>query len=146
MDSTPAARSALDIADDTFVVADRAAVAALVGDPASWEIWWPDLALTVTEERGLKGMRWAVDGPLQGSMEIWLEPWGDGVVVHWYLRAASARVVRRPDRDRSQRVLRWKQHAYALKGRFEAGREPGSPRTGSGAAGVKEVAEPAEST
>jgi hypothetical protein len=144
-----AARYALDIADDTFVVASPAAVAELVRDPASWQVWWPDLAPTITRDRGLAGLQWSVRGAVQGSMEIWLEPWGDGVVVHWYLRAEPARVVRRPERERAERVLRWKKQVHALKDRLEAGREPGSPRVGNhtgGVAVVKDRAEPAEST
>ncbi len=140
MSPAPAARTALDIADDTFVVAATATVAEVVRDPASWRAWWPDLELTVTEDRGLKGVRWSVAGAVLGSMEIWLEPCGDGVVVHWYLRADPARVTRRSDRERARLVLRWKQQVHALKDRLEAGREPGTPR-----AGVKEGAEPAES-
>jgi hypothetical protein len=140
-----AARYALDIADDTFVVASREAVAELVGDRASWQAWWPDFQLTVTADRGLKGMRWSVGGAVLGGMEIWLEPWGDGVVVHWYLRAEPARVVRRPERERAQRVLRWKERVHALKDQLEGGREPGSPRVGSDVGAVKDRAEPAES-
>jgi hypothetical protein len=143
----PAARTALDIADDTFVVADLAVVASVVRDPASWRAWWPDLQPTVTADRGLKGVRWSVSGAVLGNMEIWLEPWGDGVVIHWYLRAEPARVARRPDRERARRTLAWKDQVHALKDRLEAGREPGSPRvaTIAGGAGVKEAAEPAES-
>ena len=70
-------------------------------------------------------------------MEIWLEPWGDGVVVHWYLRAEPARVARRPERERAQRVRRWKEQVHALKDRLEAGREPGSPRLGTGRGDVR---------
>lgn len=47
----------------------------------------PDLALTVVEDRAEKGMRWAVAGPLTGTMEIWLEPVLDGVVLHYFLHA-----------------------------------------------------------
>ena len=78
-------------------------------------------------------------------MEIWLEPWGDGVVLHWYLRAAPARVVRRLERERAARVLRWKEQVHSLKDRLEAGREPGSLRVGTDAAWFKDRAEPAES-
>jgi len=101
----PAARTALDIADDTFVVAALTTVAEVVRDPASWRAWWPDLEPTVTADRGLKGVRWSVSGAAVGSMEIWLEPWGDGVVIHWYLRAEPGRVARRPDRERARRML-----------------------------------------
>jgi hypothetical protein len=145
VDSSPAVRHALDIADDTFVVATPAAVAALVRDPACWSTWWPDLVPTVTRDRGLAGVQWLVRGTVLGSMEVWLEPWGDGVVVHWYLRASSARFVRRPERERAKRVLSWKRHVCALKDQLESGREPGSPRAGIGAGAVKEQAEPAES-
>jgi hypothetical protein len=143
---------ALDIADDTFVVAAPATVAAIVGDPASWRAWWPDLVPTVTRDRGPAGIQWSVRGALTGTMEIWLEPWGDGVIVHWYLRAEPAGAVRRLARDRAQRMLRWKQQVYALKDQLERGREPGSPRGAGGAvadvgvAGVKERVERAEST
>ena len=41
----------------------------------------------MTRDRGVKGVQWAVRGALTGSMEIWLEPVGDGTVVHWFLRA-----------------------------------------------------------
>jgi hypothetical protein len=128
----------MDIADDTFLVADPEAVAFLVADPSSWRTWWPDLQLTVTRDRGVKGLRWAVGGAVTGSMEVWLEPWGDGVVLHWYLRAEPTRRVRRPQRERTRRALAWKRHVHALKDRLEADREPGSPR-------VKEGDEPAES-
>ncbi len=58
-----------------------------VADPASWVRWWPDLDLRVTRDRGVKGEQWAVRGALAGSMEIWLEPVGEGTVLHWFLRA-----------------------------------------------------------
>jgi hypothetical protein len=132
------------MADDTFVVASRATVAELVRDPARWPGWWPDLQLTVTEDRRLKGMRWSVNGAARGSMEIWLEPWGDGVIVHWYLRAVPTQVVRRPERARAKRVLRWKEQVHRLKDQLEGAREPGSARGGTDV-GVKERGEPAES-
>ena len=144
MDPAAAARHALDIADDTFVVASRATVAEVVGDPARWSAWWPDLQLTVTADRGLKGVRWSVSGVAVGSMEIWLEPWGDGVILHWYLRATLTRATRRPERERVRRVVRWKQQVHLLKDELEGAREPGSKRCGSDV-GVKEHGEPAES-
>jgi len=132
-------------------VASPEAVASAVHDPAAWARWWPDLAPTVTRDRGVKGVQWAVTGALAGSMEIWVEPWGDGVVLHWYLRAdpadpAAPDDVRRRGRarDRDDRVRAWKVHAFALKDRLEGGREPGSRRAVSGS-GVKAAGEPAES-
>ena len=111
----------LDIADDTFLVAAVAAVADVVRDPASWRAWWPDLALTVTQDRGVAGMRWTVDGSVVGSMEIWLEPVGAGTVLHWFLRAdpSAARSPRRLARARERRVRGWKAQVFALKDRLE---------------------------
>jgi hypothetical protein len=138
----------LDVADETFVVASPADVAAEVRRPAAWSRWWPDLAPVVTRDRGVKGVQWAVTGALAGSMEIWLEPWGDGVILHWFLRADRSvkaetyggggaraavrrglREVRRPAGAADRRVRAWKRHAFALKDRLEAGREPGSRRS-----------------
>jgi hypothetical protein len=77
----------VQIADETFVAADPARVGAAVGDPANWRRWWPDLRLQVIEDRADKGIRWSVTGPLTGTMEIWLEPSLDGVVLHYFLHA-----------------------------------------------------------
>jgi hypothetical protein len=112
---------ALDIADDTFVARPPAAVAALVGDPRSWGTWWPDLLLTVTRDRGVKGVQWAVRGALTGSMEIWLEQVRGGTVVHWYLRAdpPSPLTERRGRQLREARVRAWKVTAFTLKDGLE---------------------------
>jgi hypothetical protein len=111
----------VDIADDTYVARPPAEVAALVAQPGSWAAWWPDLRLTVTRDRGDKGVQWAVRGALAGSMELWLEPVGRGTVVHWYLRAdpETPTVSRRQARDRERRVRAWKQAAFDLKDRLE---------------------------
>ncbi len=82
----------VQIADETFVAADPARVGAFVGDPANWRRWWPDLRLEVTEERGPLGVRWAATGPLTGTMEIWLEPMLDGVLLHYFLHAEPSGV------------------------------------------------------
>ncbi len=82
--------NSIQIADETFVAADGARVGAAVADPSSWRRWWPDLRLQVVEDRGDKGIRWAVTGALTGTMEIWLEPvkdGPDGVVLHYFLHA-----------------------------------------------------------
>ncbi len=146
----PAPAYARDIADDTFVVAEPTSVAAVVADPASWRRWWPDLRLTVTRDRGAQGIQWAVRGALAGSMEIWLEPWGDGVVLHWYLRPHAADDPawsrRRVERERERRVVAWKREVHALKDRLEAGRAAGEPRDPEVIPeGIKEPGRPAES-
>jgi hypothetical protein len=79
--------NSIQIADEMYVGADAGRVGAAVGDPASWRRWWPDLWLEVVEDRAEKGVRWAVTGALTGTMEIWLEPSMDGVVLHYFLHA-----------------------------------------------------------
>jgi hypothetical protein len=115
---------AIDIADETYVGCPPALLAPVVADPASWARWWPDLRLSVTRDRGVKGQQWAVRGALTGSMEIWLEPVGPGTVLHWFLRADPPSGARpgRPrglDKERQRRVRAWKVHAFALKDRLE---------------------------
>jgi hypothetical protein len=77
----------IQVADETFVAAAGTVVGAVVADPARWRRWWPDLHLTVIEDRADKGIRWTVTGALTGTMEIWLEPVLDGVVLHYFLHA-----------------------------------------------------------
>ena len=77
----------IQVADQTFVAADPAAVGRAVGDRAGWHRWFGDLSLDVVEDRAEKGVRWTVAGPLVGTMEVWLEPVLDGVVLHYFLHA-----------------------------------------------------------
>ena len=120
----------VDVVDDTFVVAAPEAVARAVADPAAWRTWWPDLSLTVTRDRGVKGQQWAVSGALSGTAEVWVEPWGDGAVVHWYLRvdlpAGASR--RQVERERRHRQVAWKGSVHRLKDDLEGGRPPGEAR------------------
>jgi hypothetical protein len=110
-----------DLADDTFVAAPPAVVARIVADPGRWGVWWPDLELAVTLDRGVQGRQWRVGGALTGTAEIWLEPVGDGTVVHFYLRAAL------DDRARAARARSWKRSVHAVKDELEQGRAPGTP-------------------
>jgi hypothetical protein len=80
----------IQVADETFIAADTARVGTAIADPASWRRWWPDLRLQVVEDRTEKGIRWAVTGALTGTMEIWLEPSLDGVLLHYFLHAEPA--------------------------------------------------------
>jgi hypothetical protein len=127
----------VDLIDETFVVADPDAVAAVVADPRRWRAWWPDLRLTVFMDRGRQGVRWSVAGRLVGSSEIWLEPFGDGVIVHYYLRCEPAtprrphsprRAARAAARLRHRHAVAWKLRVNSLKDELEAGRQPGEPR------------------
>jgi hypothetical protein len=79
----------IDVVDSTWICARPAAVAAIVAEPANWARWWPELDLVVDELRDEKGVRWSVRRTATGStgsMEIWLEPAFDGVVLHYFLR------------------------------------------------------------
>ena len=118
----------MDIADECFLAVPPERLAATVADPARWRQWWPDLDLTVTRDRGVKGQQWAVTGALTGSMEVWLEPVARGTVVHWFLRADPSRPVgsRRLTRLRERRVLAWKAHLFEWKDQVEGFKGPGN--------------------
>lgn len=110
---------AIDLADDTFVIAAPDQVAALVADPQRWRAWWPDLQLTTTRDRGVKGRQWRVQGALVGTAELWLEPWRDGVIVHCYLRCEPTQAAVDVDRERRRRAQSWKRAVHALKDALE---------------------------
>ena len=129
---------AFGVDDATFIVAAQEDLAAVVADPETWAHWWPDLVALSTEDRGLKGARWTVGGAVSGRMEIWLEPFGDGVILHYLLWVDG--VGRRQERALQGRVRRWKRQVHRLKDELEAGREPGRPRQPP----VKEIAPGAE--
>jgi hypothetical protein len=120
-----------DLADDTFIAVSPSVVARAVHNPARWRRWWPGLALTVTVDRGLEGVHWDVSRALRGTAEIWLEPYGDGTVVHFYLRAALS------DRARAQRTREWKRAVHALKDELEGDRPPGTPATPQAGSGLR---------
>jgi hypothetical protein len=140
----------IDLVDDTFVAAPPEQVASAVADPRQWALWWPDLTLTTTRDRGAKGRQWRVDGSLQGTSELWLQPWRDGVLVHYYLRVdlgggsgAGTATTGRLDRERRRRAQQWKRAVHALKDDLERGREPGEPARSTPAA-LKHSAELAD--
>jgi hypothetical protein len=110
-----------DLADDTYVAAPPPVLARAVSAPERWREWWPDLRLTVAQDRGAEGLRWQVTGALSGTAEVWLEPVGDGTVLHFYLRAGLS------DRARRQRALAWKRSVHLLKDELERGRAAGTP-------------------
>ncbi|HEY0168994.1 MAG TPA: polyketide cyclase / dehydrase and lipid transport [Jatrophihabitans sp.] len=118
--------------DEAWIDAPAAAVAAVVSDPANWRQWWPYLRLTVTRDRGLKGVQFAAaPAPgggwpaLAGTVEIWLEPFKSGVIVHHFLRLAPASGQPLPARAsrRLSRRVGWhaKQVFWRLKDELEAG-------------------------
>ncbi|HEX5118920.1 MAG TPA: polyketide cyclase / dehydrase and lipid transport [Pseudonocardiaceae bacterium] len=122
---------AVDVVDETFLVAPPKVVAALFAQPATWRRYWPDLTLAVYADRGTEGLRWTVRGALVGTMEVWLEPVLDGTVLHYFLRADPPDPItpRRALRERRRRQLAAKRVALMLKAVLEDGRPAGCPPT-----------------
>jgi len=126
--------NSIQIADETFVCADPVDVGAAVADPASWRQWWPDLRLTVIEDRGPMGHRWTVTGALNGTMEVWLEAVLDGVVLHYFLHAepsgATARELARTNLAKAnhRRRVAGKRMAFEVKRKLEETRPVGVSR------------------
>jgi hypothetical protein len=131
----------IDLVDETFIAASPATLAEVVHDEKRWAQWWPDLTLQVFMDRGPLGIRWSATGDPRGSIEIWLEPVADGVLVHHYVRLdpldrstgqprpepTDAAGWRKAARLRADRARQWKLHVWALKDELEAGRRPGTP-------------------
>ncbi len=126
--------NSIQIADETFVSADPVEVGRAVGDPASWRRWWPDLNLTVVEDRGEVGHRWTVTGSLTGTMEVWLQPVLDGAILHYFLHAEPSGVAAHQlakmklAKMNHQRRVAGKNMAFELKRRLEATRPVGVSR------------------
>jgi hypothetical protein len=121
--------SSIQVADETFVAAQGAAVADILSGPNNWRRWWPDLTLDVREDRGDKGIRWSVAGALAGTMEVWLQPSLDGVILHYFLHAEPQPAGRMSAREllaanRARRVA-GKNMSFEVKARLEAGRPAG---------------------
>lgn len=115
----------VDLADDSFIVADRARTARRLRDPAVWAQCWPRLRLTPYHDRGDEGVRWYVIGELVGTAELWLERYRDGTLVHVFLRA-DPETGRRRARSRPYAVA-LKRMLFAVKDELERGREVGTP-------------------
>lgn len=131
----------VDLVDETFIAVSPTVAAAVIAQRDRWSRWFPDVELTIFMDRGSQGIRWSVIGAFVGSMEIWLEAFGDGVILHYYLRvdptqpgtktelapfAQTMTGEREAAKVRVARAKRWKQLVWALKDELEAGREPGS--------------------
>lgn len=100
---------AVDIIDEMYVVASVDVVRQACCDEARWRRWFPELTLQAYADRGRKGVRWNVSGALVGTAEVWLEEYGDGVIVHTYVRAEPAEA-----RGSARRLAGWTRRTYAL--------------------------------
>ncbi len=133
---------ALELVDETFVVARPVELGRLVHDPRRWREWWPDLVLTTFMDRGDLGIRWSAAGARwTGSVEIWLEAVAGGVLLHHYQRLdptrATVLTARELRRARADRARSWKTHAFAVKDALEGDRRPGDAATAWDSDGVK---------
>ena len=109
----------IDIVDETFIRAAPQVVRDSLDDEGWTAQIWPHLTRAVTRDRGVKGVRWSVTGQVVGEMEVWLEPFRDGVVVHHYVR--GTRGPRAPRDVATRHTLRWKRAVHELKDRLEGG-------------------------
>ncbi|MEO6793615.1 MAG: polyketide cyclase / dehydrase and lipid transport [Mycobacterium sp.] len=123
--------NSIQVADETFLAAPDTLVGAVIADRSSWRRWWPDLQLQVIEDRAEKGVRWTVSGPLTGTMEIWLEPMLDGVLLHYFLHAEPAGITGRQLARLNlaklihRRRVAGKRMAFEVKARVEQSRPVG---------------------
>lgn len=113
----PRSRRTVDIVDETFIRADAGAVRELLDAQSTARRAWPDLRLRVVRDRGRKGMRWTVTGAIDGEMEVWLEAWRDGVIVHHFVRGLAARGPALTAARRHSR--RWKPVIHEIKDLLE---------------------------
>lgn len=126
--------NSIQVADETFVCADPADVGAAIADPVSWRRWWPDLRLTVVEDRGPAGHRWTVTGALTGTMEVWLETASDGVILHYFVHAEPSGVAAwelakmNLAKANHQRRVAGKRMAFEVKQKLEESRAVGVSR------------------
>ncbi len=127
----------IHLIDETWIDAPVSAVSAAVADPLNWPRWWPILHLTVTRDRGGKGIQWSASSiaspagrakrvpvPVCGTVEIWLEPFRNGVILHHYLRLdpVAGRLLSARKATSLTRRLAWhaKRVFWQLKDELEA--------------------------
>jgi len=84
---------ALDVVDETFLLAPATELRDIFCDELVWKSLGMDLRCY--DDRGLRGKRWTLSGSLTGTAEVWLEPSHGGVIVHVYLQADPASRQRR---------------------------------------------------
>jgi hypothetical protein len=131
--------TSIQVADQTFIAAPAEAATELISDRANWRRWWPDLQLTVVEDRAEQGVRWRVSGPLNGTTELWLEPVLDGFVLHYFLHAEpTAQLPTEPraltmevGRLNHRRRVAGRAMSFEVKDRLEASRHVGGPAAGA---------------
>jgi hypothetical protein len=111
------ARSRVDIVDDTFIRSTPELIRARFDDEQWLSRVWPHLDRSVVRDRGVKGISWRVSGQVDGEMEVWIEPYWDGAIVHHYVRGSRHR--RSPRDVATRHTLRWKRAVHRLKDSLE---------------------------
>ena len=127
-------------ADDTFVAASPHNAPPVLADRGHWRRWWPDLTLSVVEDRAEEGVRWSISGGATGTREVWLEAVLDGFVLHYFMHAEPADALPEPGPRRDDRLVDLNHRrrvagrvmSTEVKSRLEAGRAAGDPAVGRG--------------
>jgi hypothetical protein len=115
----------VDIIAESWLRVSPNVAAPMLREPERLLEWFPELELTVFMDRGEQGTRWSMAGALLGSMEVWLEGWREGCIVHWYVRG-DVPPVDRPTSPRRARIVtedlhtRIVRHMHAFKDRVES--------------------------
>jgi hypothetical protein len=130
--------TSIQVADQTFIAAPPESATAVISDRGNWRRWWPDLRLTVVQDRAEQGVRWKVTGPLEGTTELWLERMLDGFVLHYFLHAEPTRALPVEPRARATELARLNHRrrvagramAFEVKDRLEGSRHVGGPAAG----------------
>ena len=119
----------LDVIDETFLLAPVVELSAIFCDELAWKALGMDLHCY--DDRGVNGKRWTLSGKLTGTVEVWLEPSHDGVIVHVYLQAdpRSRRSATRLRRLYAIPVKRW---ILEVKRGYDIARPAGVAPTGHG--------------
>lgn len=107
----------MDIIDETFIAVSPIRLAPIVKDPRNHSVWWPHLVTRLVCDRGAKGAQWEVTGQITGSLEIWLEPFWEGAVLHHYVRGVAHPEA--PAGVSARHVARWKPAVTRLKDLLE---------------------------
>ena len=106
----------VDVVDDTFIRATPARIRASLEEEWLAGVW-PHLRVQLQRDRGVKGVRWAVTGQVVGEMEVWIEPYWDGAIVHHYVRGTKGAGA--PRDVATRHTLRWKRAVHRLKDLLE---------------------------
>jgi hypothetical protein len=95
----------IDLGDESWVAAPPARLLPRLRADELWRSWFPGVERDVFMDRGEKGVRWSVTGALVGSVEVWLEAFRAGTIVHWYVRADVPSGPAEPLRARCERAV-----------------------------------------